>query len=191
MNASGAPWHRHGVNPHIRMSILVAATLWPGAAVAQDAAETMGKQLNEDLQMAAVVHVMPSGDIDLFSGSIIVPARRPSTEKCGIYMAKSSGARSAELKRARSKARDHAIKSRYSPRERHEYTRKATAALVACKKKFSKRCNEVKGEVPLAVRKRAVEVAKKEIEKLPKGPGEKKAIAGYLDNVLAACPLLQ
>ncbi len=159
------------------------------AGSAQAEEKSYGKALDEDMQKAAVVAVSENGDIVLFGGTVVVPFERPSVEKCGVHMSKPAATRTADASKVRREASDYAVKQRYSPREKAKYVRLMTQPLKECEKRFTQRCAEIKKEASVEVRKGAVEEAKKSIQRLAKGPTEKKAVQGYLDNVLAACAL--
>lgn len=159
------------------------------AATAHAEEGSYGQHLDDDMQKAAVVAVSDNGDIVLFGGTVVVPFERPSVEKCGVHMSKPNAVRASEVARTRREASDYAVKQRYSPREKAKYVRLKTQPLKDCEKRFAERCAEIRKEASVEVRKAAVAEAKQSIDRLAKGPAEKKAIVGYLDNVLAACAL--
>lgn len=148
-----------------------------------------GKHLDNDMQMAAVVAVSDNGDLVMFGGTVVVPFQRPSVEKCGVHMSMTAAERANELRKARREATDRAVKQRYSPAEKAKYVRMATKPIQDCERRFNERCKEIKSEVSLEVRKGAVERVRDSIDKLAKGPTEKKGVVESLNNVLAACPL--
>lgn len=148
-----------------------------------------GERLDRDMQMAAVVAVSDNGDLVMFGGTVVVPFQRPSVEKCGVHMSLTANERATELRKARRDATDKAVKQRYSPAEKAKYVRMATQPLTDCERRFAERCKEVRRDIAVDVRKGAVDRARDSIDKLAKGPNEKKSIVASFENVLAACAL--
>lgn len=172
--------------PRVIFLTLLTASLSAGA-YAQDS--EYAKAIDDDLQAASVINVSETGDIILFGGTVVVPFVRPSVDKCGVHMSKTATERSASVRQARRDADATAKSQRYSPRDAAKYVRGATAPLKQCERRFEERCAEVRSSVPLETRTEAIDIAKKSVTRLAKGPEEKRDILTWLDNVLAACPL--
>jgi hypothetical protein len=149
------------------------------------------KSLNEDMVGASVVTVTSSGDLVIFDGAITIPVERPSVEECGVLMSMSKQERAADLAAHRKRADDESHARRMSPRERMTYVQRALAPKKECQALFKRKCEEIKERVPLAARKASIEDAKKSIDRLLAEAKIKKAIQGYLANVVAECPLEQ
>jgi hypothetical protein len=153
--------------------------------------DELEKSLNEDVVGASVIQVNSSGDMVIFDGAITIPAVRPSVEECGVLMSMSKKERPEELAALRRKADKEAYSRQMSTRERMTYVQKAMEPKKSCMALFKRKCDEIKQRVSLEARKAAIEDARKSIDRLLAEAKTKKALQGYLANLVAECPLEQ
>jgi hypothetical protein len=150
--------------------------------------DAYAKSLASDANVCGAI-CMDELNIMLFSGMITVPFERPSVEQCGIWMSSTPAERAQELTARRKEADDEAAKNRYSPKERDELRKRKTEPVKSCEAEFKRRCDEAKTSLGLEARKKALAVARAEIDRLE--DSRKATVEKYLANVLSACTLDQ
>jgi hypothetical protein len=170
------------------LALLLGALAAPPARAEPPADGALVRSLTEGAAEASVLTLSESGDLVLFGGAIVVPARRPSVEACGEWIATPLADRPARLAALRKGVAERAGREGWSQKDRFEAQRKATEPQKQCEALLAARCASTLSGLEARVRAAAIADVERAVERLVDAE-LKAAIRANLAAVLDQCPL--